>query len=85
MPKRCASSLTVACCSYSLINSVTSVMLWRPSRRYASQPRYADEDGVVATLCIWVGRRGTVRLPNGTTWLLKRVSQRHIHTHYLVR
>jgi hypothetical protein len=43
------------------------------------------EDGVVATLCIWVGRRGTVRLPNGTTWLLKWVSQRHIHTHYLVR
>jgi hypothetical protein len=40
---------------------------------------------MVATLCIWVGRRGTVRLAKGTTWLLKRVSQRHVHTHYLVR
>jgi hypothetical protein len=32
-----------------------------------------------------VGRRGTVRLPNGTTWLLKWVSELHIHAHYLVR
>jgi len=39
----------------------------------------------VATLCIWVGRRGTVRLSRGTTWLLKWVSERHIHAHDLVR
>jgi hypothetical protein len=48
---------------------LTARVIWRPG-------------GAGDATRVW---ETTVRLPSGTTWLLKWVSQRHIHTHYLVR